>query len=97
MQEANSVILGRLLKLVFFFTVLFSLVFCVTWQNVKMYLLQRELEELSKKRSTLQKALYLKGVELSALTSRGRIRRVALDELGMVPVSYRDIRLIVYE
>ncbi len=47
MEEGNAGILNRLLKLVFFFTVLFSLVFCVTWQNVKMYLLQRELEELA--------------------------------------------------
>ena len=97
MNEGNAVILNRMLKLVFFFVIVFSLIFCVTWQNVKMYLLQRELDELSRKRSSLQKSLYLKGVELSALQSRERIRRIALGELGMVPVSYKDIRLIVYE
>jgi cell division protein FtsL len=97
MEEGNAVILNRMLKLVLFFALVFSLIFSVTWQNVKMYLLQRELEELSKKRSSLQKALYLKGVELSTLQSRDRIRRIALGELGMVPVSYKDIRLIVYE
>jgi cell division protein FtsL len=97
MNEGNAVILNRMLKLFLFFVIVFTLIFCVTWQNVKMYLLQRELDALSRKRSSLQKSLYLKGVELSALQSRDRIRRIALGELGMVPVSYKDIRLIVYE
>jgi len=97
MDEGNAVVLNRLLKLVLFFFVVFSFIFCVTWQNVKMHLLQRELDELSRKRSSLEKSLYLKGVELSALQSRDRIRKIALGELGMVPMSYKDIRLIVYE
>jgi cell division protein FtsL len=97
MNEGSAVILNRVLKLVLFFLIVFSLIFFVTWQNVKMYLLQRELDALSRKRSSLQKSLYLKGGELSVLQSRDRIRRIALGELGMVPVSYKDIRLIVYE
>jgi len=97
MDEGNAVILSRILKMILFFVFFFSLVFFVTWQNVQMHLLQRKVDELGAKRAILQKSLYLKNIELTTLQSRERIKGIAVEELGMVPVSYKDIRLVVFE
>ena len=88
--------LKRIMKLVIFFTIIFSLIFCVTWQNVHMYLLNKEIGEMAKKRNELEKNIYLMNIEFSYLKSRERIRKIAQEELNMVPVTYRDINLIVY-
>jgi cell division protein FtsL len=87
----------RVVKLTCFFAVLFFLLFCVTWQNMHMFTLQREIKELSEVRSKLEKSIYLRKMELSSLKSRDRIKRVATEELGMIPVTYRDVKVIVYE
>jgi len=97
MDEGNAVILNRVLKMILFFVFFFSLVFFVTWQNVQMHLLQRKVDELGANRAILQKSLYLKNIELTTLQSRERIKGIAVEELGMVPVSYKDIRLVVFE
>ena len=44
----------------------------------------------------LEKNIYLMNIEFSYLKSRERIKKIAQDELNMVPVTYRDINLIVY-
>ena len=49
MRDRSSVVtLRKIFKLVVFFTIIFALIFCVTWQNVHMYLLNKDIEKLAK-------------------------------------------------
>ena len=97
MREISNVeTLKKIIKLVVFFTIIFALIFCVTWQNVHMSLLNRDIEKLAKKRNELEKSLYLMNIELSKLRSRERIKKIGQEKLDMVPVTYKDIKLIVY-
>ena len=86
----------RMLRITCFFAVIFVLVFCVTWQNIDMYLLDKKISELTKKRNELEKSIYLKRMELSTLQSRQRIKRIAEKQLEMEPITYRDVKVIVY-
>ena len=95
-ERTNAVTLKKIFKLVVFFTIIFALIFCVTWQNVHMYLLNKDVERLAKKRNELEKSLYLANIELTKLRSREMIKRIGLEKLDMVPVTYKDIKLIVY-
>jgi hypothetical protein len=61
-----------------------------------MFTLNRKIEGLTEVRNDLEKSIYLKKMELSHLKSRERIRKIASEELGMVPVTYRDVKVIVY-
>ena len=92
----STATLKRIMKLIIFFAIIFSLLFCITWQNVHMSLLNREIGELTKTRNALEKNIYLMNIEFSYLKSRERIKKIAQDDLNMVPVTYRDINLIVY-
>jgi len=97
MQElSDMLVLKRITKIILFLVCIFSLLFCITWQNLHMYLLKRKLEELLRIRNNLEKQIYMKNVELLGLKSRDRIRNIAVNELGMVPVTYRDIKVIIY-
>ena len=96
MRGVTGIIVKKVLKLTVFFGVLFSLLFCVTWQSIHQYLLNLRIDELTRKKHGLEKALYLKNVEISAWTSRERIRRVATEQLGMSPITYKDVKLIIY-
>ena len=93
---SSAVTLRKIVKLVVFFTIIFSLIFCVTWQNVHMYLLNRDIERLSKKRNELEKSLYLMNIDLTKLRSRERIKGIGQEKFDMVPVTYKDINLIIY-
>lgn len=95
-NSQSAATLKRIVKLVIFFAIIFSLIFCITWQNVHMGLLNKEIEGLAKKRNALEKNIYLMNIEFSYLKSRERIKKIAQEELNMVPVTYRDINLIVY-
>ena len=95
-EISNAETLKKIIKLVVFFTIIFALIFCVTWQNVHMSLLNRDIEKLAKKRNELEKSLYLMNIELSKLRSRERIKKIGQEKLDMVPVTYKDIKLIVY-
>lgn len=95
-ERSNVVTLKKIFKLVVFFTIIFALIFCVTWQNVHMYLLNKDIERLAKKRNELEKSLYLMNIEFSKLRSRERIKKIGQEKLDMVPVTYKDIKLIVY-
>ncbi len=86
----------RMLRITCFFAVIFALVFCVTWQNIDMYLLNKKIFELTRKRNELEKSIYLKRMELSTLQSRQRIKRIAEEQLDMEPITYRDVKVIVY-
>ena len=96
MERSNAETLKKIIKLVVFFAIIFALIFCVTWQNVHMTLLNKDLERLAKKRNELEKSLYLMNIELSNLRSRERIKEIGQEKLDMVPVTYKDIKLIVY-
>jgi len=96
MSGVTGIIVKKVLKLTVFFGVLFSLLFCVTWQSINQYLLNLRIDELTRKKHDLEKTLYLKNVETSAWTSRERIRNIAIKELGMSPITYRDVKLIIY-
>jgi hypothetical protein len=61
-----------------------------------MFTLNRKIEGLTEVRNDLEKSIYLKKMELSHLKSRERIRKITSEELGMVPVTYRDVKVIVY-
>jgi hypothetical protein len=61
-----------------------------------MFTLNRKIEGLTQVRNDLEKSIYLKKMELSHLKSRERIKNIASEELGMVPVTYRDVKVIVY-
>ncbi len=95
-ERSIAVTLRKIFKLVVFFTIIFALIFCVTWQNVHMYLLNNDIKRLAKKRNELEKSLYLINIEFSKLRSRERIKRIGQEKLDMVPVIYKDIKLIVY-
>jgi hypothetical protein len=86
----------RLVKLTCFFSVFFFLLFCITWQNMHMFTLARRIDELTRERNALEMSIYLQNMELSSLRSRERIRGIATEELGMTPVTYRDVKVIVY-
>ena len=72
-ERSNVVTLKKIFKLVVFFTIIFTLIFCVTWQNVRMYLLNKDIERLAKKRNELEKSHYLMNIELVKLKSRKRV------------------------
>jgi cell division protein FtsL len=87
----------RMIKLTCFFAVLFFLLFCITWQNMHMFTLNRRIDELTVQRNDLERSIYLKNMELAALQSRDRVKGIAIEELGMIPITYRDVKIIVYE
>ena len=95
-DHQNRGVLKRVVKLTCFFSVFFFLLFCITWQNMHMFTLSRNIEELTRKRNALEMSIYLKNMELSSLRSRERIRGIATEKLGMIPVTYRDVKVIVY-
>jgi len=95
-QIVHQSMIKRMLRITCFFAVIFILVFCVTWQNIDMYLLDKKISELTKKRNELEKSIYLKRMELSTLQSRQRIKRIAEKQLEMEPITYRDVKVIVY-
>jgi len=90
------VIVRRMLKLTCFFAVVFLLFFCIAWQNIYMYSMNKKINDKTQLHNELEKSIYLKNIELSKLESRERIKKIALDGLGMVPVTYRDVKIIVY-
>jgi len=92
----NRRIIHKVIKLFIFFSIIFILLFCITWQNIHIYLMEREIIGLTQKRNELEKKIYLKNIDLSNLRSRDRIKRIAQDDLDMVPISYKDVKLIVY-
>jgi cell division protein FtsL len=96
MREINGIIFKNILKLILFFGVIFSVLFCVTWQSIHLYLINLRIDELTRKKNELEKTLYLKNIELSSLKSRERIRQFALEQLEMTPVTYGDVKLIIY-
>jgi cell division protein FtsL len=96
MNSVNKVIIKKIFKLTVFFGVLFSLLFCVTWQSIHDYILNLRINELTKKKHELEKTLYLKNVEISSWKSPERIRRIAIEQLGMSPITYNDVKLIIY-
>ena len=96
MSSVNKVIIKKIFKLTVFFGVLFSLLFCVTWQSIHDYILNLRINELTKKKHELEKTLYLKNVEISSWKSPERIRRIATEQLGMSPITYNDVKLIIY-
>jgi len=96
MSSVNKVIIKKIFKLTVFFGVLFSLLFCVTWQSIHDYILNLRINELTKKKHELEKTLYLKNVEISSWKSPERIRRIAIEQLGMSPITYNDVKLIIY-
>ena len=89
-------IFKRIFKLVVFFGIIFAVIFCITWQNIHMYLIKKKIEEIMVQRNTLEKTIYLMNIELSYIKSRERIKKIASEELNMVPITYKDIKLIVY-
>ena len=96
MRETNWNIFKNIVKLILFFGVIFSVLFCVTWQSIHLYLINLQIDELTRKKNELEKTLYLKNIELSSLKSRARIRQYALDHFEMVPITYNDVKLIIY-
>ncbi len=95
-NDFNYRMVRRLLKLTCFVALLFTIFYCITWQNVQIYNLNRRLKELSRIRNEIERSILLKNVELSELVSRERMKKIAMEELGMVPITYRDVRIIVY-
>ena len=95
-ESIHNSMIKRMLRITCFFAVIFALVFCVTWQNIDMYLLNKKIFELTRKRNELEKSIYLKRMELSTLQSRQRIKRIAEEQLDMEPITYRDVKVIVY-
>jgi cell division protein FtsL len=97
MKRERSSILRRIIKLTCFFAVLFFLLFCITWQNMHMFNLNRRIDEMAERRNDLERSLYLKNMELASLQSRSRIKVIATEEMGMQPITYKDVKIIVYE
>jgi hypothetical protein len=87
---------GRLLKITLLVSVVCLLLFCVTWQNVQIHLLESRVEARMRVRNELENRLYQKKLELMELESRDRIRDIAVHELDMEPVTYRDVKVILY-
>ena len=96
MKETNWIIFKNIVKLILFFGVIFSVLFCVTWQSINLYLINLRIDELTKRKNELEKTLYLKNIELSSLKSRERIRLFALEQFEMTPITYSDAKLIIY-
>jgi cell division protein FtsL len=84
----------RLVKITLLVSVV--LLFCVTWQNVQIHLLESNVHARARIRNELENELYRKKLELMELESRDRIREIAVNELNMVPVTYRDVKVILY-
>lgn len=93
----RSSIMRRMIKLTCFFAVLFFLLFCITWQNMHMFTLNRRIDELTEERNDLERSIYLKNMELATLRSRDRVKGIATEKLGMIPITYKDVKIIVYE
>jgi cell division protein FtsL len=87
----------RMFKLTCFFAVLFFLLFCITWQNMYMFRLNRRIDELTVQRNDLERSIYLKNMELATLQSRERVKHIATESFGMIPITYKDVKIIVYE
>ena len=87
----------RMFKLTCFFAVLFFLLFCITWQNMYMFRLNRRIDELTVQRNDLERSIYLKNMELATLQSRERVKRIATESFGMIPITYKDVKIIVFE
>lgn len=90
-------IMRRMVKLTCFFAVLFFLLFCITWQNMHLFTLNRRIDELTVRRNDLERSIYLKNMELATLQSRDRMKSIATEELGMIPITYKDVKIIVHE
>ena len=90
-------IMRRMIKLTCFFAVLFFLLFCITWQNMHMFSMNRRIDELTARRNDLERSIYLKNMELAALQSRDRVKDIATEEMGMIPITYKDVKIIVHE
>jgi len=86
----------RIIKLVAFFTIVFTIVFCITWQNIQVYLYKRKIDILVSERNKLEKDIYLLNIKTSSLKSRTRIAKIAINKLSMVNIKPSDIRLIIY-
>lgn len=97
LKGERSSIMRRMIKLTCFFAVLFFLLFCITWQNMHMFTLNRRIDELTEERNDLERSIYLKNMELATLRSRDRVKGIATEELGMIPITYKDVKIIVYE
>lgn len=87
---------SRILKLIAFFTIIFAVIFCITWQNIQVYLYEKKIEELVSVRNELEKEVYLLSIKASALKSRARIAKIATNKLGMFSIKPSDIKLIIY-
>ncbi|MGQ9614810.1 MAG: hypothetical protein ACUVWJ_00245 [Spirochaetota bacterium] len=96
MNDTNYRMVRRILKLTCFVALLFAIFFCITWQNIQVYNLNRRLKELSRIRDEVERSIFLKNVELSGLVARERMKKIAVEELRMVPITYRDVKIIVY-
>ena len=94
--KTQSKTFSRILKLIAFFSIIFAVVFCITWQNIQVYLYERKIDNLVSERNKLEKEVYLLNIKASSLKSRTRIAEIATKDLGMVTVKPADIRLIIY-
>ena len=92
----HSIVIRRIFKLMVLFTVIFAVLFCIAWQNIQLYMMNRNIKSLVKKRNELEKSIYLLNMKLSTLKSRERMRKIAVGKLHMVPITSKDIKLIVY-
>jgi len=90
-------IMRRMIKLTCFFAVLFFLLFCITWQNMHMFSMNRRIDELTARRNDLERSIYLQNMELAALQSRDRVKEIATEEMGMIPITYKDVKIIVHK
>lgn len=96
MAGVEKAVTKRIFKLVLFIGVGAMLLFFITWQNLRVYLLERKINELVKQKSHLEEQIYIDTLKLSEIASRESVRNVAVQELGMIPVTYRDVKLIAY-
>jgi len=96
MVGTEKFLIKRIFKLIVFIGVGAMLLFFITWQNLKVYLLEREINKLVKEKSHLEEEIYLDTLKLSEIASRKKIKEIAVEEFGMVPVTYRDVKLIAY-
>lgn len=71
------------------------LLFLAAWQNVQVYELKRRVQQRSRYLGALERELYLKRIELADLESRERVSAAAR-EAGMEPITYRDVKVILY-
>ena len=94
--KAQNKTFSRILKLIAFFTIIFTVVFCITWQNVQVYLYNREIDTLVSKRNRLEKEIHLLNIKASSLKSRSRIAKIAINKFGMINIKPADIKLIIY-